>query len=363
MEFREDGPKQDGPKQDGLKQDRFKQDGLKEGGMGKERLRIYFAIAFGLPVLLGIFMGIGYRRGEEAAVALFPVVWMYLPATAVMAGALYARHKEKQTPALPLAFYLTFLIGTAGMVLLTVWNVFFPSMTNVALVNYAMMLLSLICLAELLALGKERREAYGLSFTQNGKKSLAGIGLFVVIYLLLTGVSIGISLLSGADSGIPSWNPAWPVWLFGIMPLNLVLSFTAFLGEEYGWRYYLQPVLQEKLGPKRGVILLGLLWGIWHLPINLFYYSPDTALQSVLVQLAGCVGMAVFFGWVYLRTGNVWAVTVIHFLNNNLGTALFGVSAAGVTRQWGDTVVTILLYLAVYLPFLWTREYREKKPV
>lgn len=355
---------------------------LNEERLRKEKLRIYFAIAFGMPVLLGIFMGIGFYRGEEAAVALFPIVWMFLPATAVMVGALYTDRKMRQAaggngaaenaapskkvsgkpqpPALPKAFYLTFIIGAAGMILLTVWNVFCPSMSHVALVNYWMMGMSLICLAELLALGKERREAYGLSFMKNGKKSLAGIGLFVVIYLLLTGVSIGIALLGGQSADEFAWNPAWASWLFLVMPLNLVLSFVAFLGEEYGWRYYLQPVMQERFGLKKGVILLGLLWGIWHLPINLFYYSPETALQSVLAQLAGCVGMGIFFGWVYLRTGNVWAVTVIHFLNNNLGMALFGVSAAGVERQWGDTMLAIVLYLAVYLPFLWTKEYRGK---
>lgn len=355
--------------------------------MSKERLRIYFALAFGMPVILGIFMAIGFHRGEDAAVSLFPMVWMYLPATAVMAGTLYADRKERRAardsgtagseeagahrmeekagaepkPALPRAFYLTFLIGTAGMVLLTVWNVFCPSMGNAVTVNYWMMAMSLICLVELLALGKGRREAWGLSFTKNGKRSLAGIGLFVLLYLLLTGISVGIAQLCGQDSSAFAWNPAWASWLFLIMPLNLVLSFTAFLGEEYGWRYYLQPVLQEKCGLRRGVIALGLLWGIWHLPINLFYYSPDTALQSVLVQLAGCVGMAVFFGWVYLRTQNVWAVTVIHFLNNNLGMALFGVSAAGVERQWGDTMLTIALYLMIYLPFLFTKEYRAKQ--
>ena len=67
-------------------------------------------------------------------------------------------------------------------------------------------------------------------------------------------------------------------------------------------------------------------------------------------------------GWVYLRTRNVWAVTAAHFLNNNLGLMLFGVSAAGVTLGWGDTVLSVLLYMVVYLPFLLTKEYRKGVP-
>ncbi|MCS4523181.1 CPBP family intramembrane metalloprotease [Clostridium botulinum] len=45
-------------------------------------------------------------------------------------------------------------------------------------------------------------------------------------------------------------------------------------GEEYGWRYFLQTAFQERLGKRKGIIFLGIIWGIWHLPLNLFYYSP-----------------------------------------------------------------------------------------
>ena len=39
-----------------------------------------------------------------------------------------------------------------------------------------------------------------------------------------------------------------------------------------------------------------------------------------------------------------------------------GVSAAGVTLGWGDTVLSVLLYMVVYLPFLLTKEYRKGVP-
>ena len=106
-------------------------------------------------------------------------------------------------------------------------------------------------------------------------------------------------MLTGSAQGF-SLNPYWAVNLAVSLPLNFVLSFTAFLGEEYGWRGFLQGELTERFGRRKGVILLGLLWGLWHLPLNLFYYSPQTSLQSIIGQLAGCVGMGIFFGWVYL---------------------------------------------------------------
>ena len=51
-----------------------------------------------------------------------------------------------------------------------------------------------------------------------------------------------------------------------------------FFGEEYGWRYYLQPVLQKRFGLRAGVIILGVVWGLWHIPDDLFrYYLPFSA--------------------------------------------------------------------------------------
>jgi membrane protease YdiL (CAAX protease family) len=44
--------------------------------------------------------------------------------------------------------------------------------------------------------------------------------------------------------------------------LGLLMGF----GEEYGWRGYLQSEL-IKIGKRRGVLLLGLIWGAWHYPV------------------------------------------------------------------------------------------------
>lgn len=325
----------------------------------KRMLQIFFAIAFGMPVILGIFMGIGFQKGLD--VTGFPLVWMYLPASAVMTGALLTQKKQEDSAdALPRALYITFPVITAVMAALTVLNVFLPDAGLAGLTNLLIYLSCFICFIEMVCLKKEKREQFGLCLTKNWKKGLAGIGIFVLLYLFLTALSLLFAQVTGGDMSGYSLNPYINIYIM-ILPVNLLLSYTAFFGEEYGWRYYLQPVLQEKFGLKKGVIVLGLLWGIWHLPINLFYYSPSTSIQSILVQIAGCVGMGVFFGWVYMRTQNVWAVATIHFLNNNLGMTLFLISSAGVERQWADTIMIIVCYLVVFLPFLLTKEYREKK--
>lgn len=103
--------------------------------------------------------------------------------------------------------------------------------------------------------------------------------------------------LQGGDAWaeyLTYWQSSAP-WLMALVLVpNFFLSFLPFFGEEYGWRYYLTPALQSRFGARRGALAVGVLWGLWHLPLNLFFYSPDTSLQSIAAQLVVCVTLGVF---------------------------------------------------------------------
>lgn len=318
----------------------------------KHATKIYFTITFGLPIILGIFMGMAYVNGIDTSI--FPLVWMYLPAFGVMTAAILTHDNEHP---IPKAFYYTFSFFTVVMIILCMVSVVIPRLYFAILINIVAMISCPVCFIEIICMKKEKREQYGLSFTVNLKRGISGIALFILLYLLICLLCFAAeNIFIGKTDGY-AIKPDAPIYL-AAMAINLLFSFTAFFGEEYGWRYFLQPILQKNFGLRRGVILIGLLWGIWHLPINLFYYSPETSLQSILTQLAGCVGMGIFFGWVYMRTRNIWAVTVIHFINNNVGNALFDASPSGVIWDWKTTLISISVYLLVYMPFLLTKEYQ-----
>ncbi|REJ63070.1 MAG: CPBP family intramembrane metalloprotease [Bacteroidetes bacterium] len=58
-----------------------------------------------------------------------------------------------------------------------------------------------------------------------------------------------------------------------IAPLNGllgILSGVGPLGEELGWRGYLQPIISKKKNDFQAAIIIGLIWAFWHLPIFLF---------------------------------------------------------------------------------------------
>lgn len=320
----------------------------------KKQLMIFVAMAFGLPILMGILMGISYYRGND--VSAFPAAQMYYPAAGVMLAMLFTKGKED---VLPKKFYIGFLIATAVMIITAVCSVIAPQLDWAILSQLPMILFSIIELILLLLEKKEVRLRYGLSFSGRQKgKSWFYIMLFFILYIFRLLLSY---VLEGDVSGFVKifTNP-----MTYFMMLNLVisffLSFSAFFGEEYGWRYFLQPILQKKFGLKGGVLLLGLAWGLWHLPINLFYYSPDTWIISVVLQIITCISLAIFFGYGYLKTENIWVPVVMHYINNNMIAVLTGsADLSGNVYRWIDIPLTLLVDL-VFILFLFSKVYRSK---
>ena len=321
---------------------------------------IFLAVAFGFTYLMGIPMGISYAQGNS--VALFPNAQMCYPAAGVMLAALITRKTDKN---LPRPFFIGFLVLTVLMALLCLGSVAAPGRGAfwTGLLNIIMMAGSILLWVLLGIAGKKRRRAYGLNW-KNGKASAAAVGIFVLLYIL----RMFISALPAGQAGDLGMILASPVtWIYLIaLPVNFFLVFVAFLGEEYGWRFYFQPVLQKRFGAKKGVLLLGVLWGLWHLPVNLFFYADSASrIQSILGQQVTCITIGIFFAWAYMKTDNIWVPTVLHFLNNNLIPIFSGSYSADVIEgqsiSWQSVVFSLVVNGIVLGVFLFTRYFREGK--
>ncbi|MCX6080710.1 MAG: CPBP family intramembrane metalloprotease [Chloroflexi bacterium] len=94
--------------------------------------------------------------------------------------------------------------------------------------------------------------------------------------------------------------------------LGLIITF----GEEYGWRGFLQAELVH-LGRIRGVLLLGVIWGIWHWPVIWMGYNyPGEPLLGSLLMVGYCIILAYFLAYAVFKSSGVWAAAYLHALNN-----------------------------------------------
>ena len=103
------------------------------------------------------------------------------------------------------------------------------------------------------------------------------------------------------------------LFFFSNLTLTLVLAATATaifaaLGEEIGWRGFLQEKLtHHKFGVLRGLILLGLIWGYWHIPCNLGGVNgkENVLLNTFVIFPLGVVFITFTIGWLRIRSGAI----------------------------------------------------------
>jgi uncharacterized protein len=94
--------------------------------------------------------------------------------------------------------------------------------------------------------------------------------------------------------------------------LGLIITF----GEEYGWRGFLQSQL-VRLGRVKGVLLLGVIWGVWHWPVIWMGYNyPGEPVLGSLMMVAYCVVLAFFLAYAVFKSKGVWTAAYLHALSN-----------------------------------------------
>lgn len=97
------------------------------------------------------------------------------------------------------------------------------------------------------------------------------------------------------------------------------IGFMIILGpvEEIGWRGFALPLLQRKMAPLWAGLVLGLIWGLWHLPAFVMSGTPQSA-WSFAPFLLGSVAVSVIMTPMFNRSGgSILLAALFHFQLNN----------------------------------------------
>ena len=106
------------------------------------------------------------------------------------------------------------------------------------------------------------------------------------------------------------------------------------LGEEVGWRGFLYPQLKARFGKRRGWLIGGVIWGMWHWPLMCltgYEYGTDYVGFPVVGMLIFCiftVAVGILCDWLYERTECIWIPSLLHGAVNAAGTVPMAVCAA-----------------------------------
>ena len=118
-----------------------------------------------------------------------------------------------------------------------------------------------------------------------------------------------------ADFAGPNWR--FPQVYLTEMGLSLTIGIAP-MWEEIGWRGFGQPYLQRLYGPVVGTLILGALWGVWHLPFffgPLAQTGPDATFISASIALVeftiGLTGLSVLMAWVLNNCGGSTLMAIL----------------------------------------------------
>lgn len=99
--------------------------------------------------------------------------------------------------------------------------------------------------------------------------------------------------------------------------LGPLLNFVNCFGEEWGWRGYLLPKMLEHFKLLPTLLIGGVIWGLWHMPITMLGHNyglgyPGYPFKGILAMCLFCIVIGAFFTYLTVRTGSCLPATFAH---------------------------------------------------
>ena len=91
-------------------------------------------------------------------------------------------------------------------------------------------------------------------------------------------------------------------------PIALIMFFLAALFENIGWMGYAFEPMSNRWGLFKSTLLLGVIWGLWHVPMYIFAIpEPEMIVAQVIVLIA----LRFIIVWLYSNTGKSVFIAIL----------------------------------------------------
>ncbi|MDH4138655.1 MAG: CPBP family intramembrane metalloprotease, partial [Anaerolineae bacterium] len=140
----------------------------------------------------------------------------------------------------------------------------------------------------------------------------------------------------------------------GLTVFNIFPGILTGFGEEFGHRGFMFPLLYQ-IKPWVGIVIGGLIWYAWHLPLALVVpqtvdYPLWQTLLNLVMMAIGSVCTFTYLAYVYVKSESVFVTSIAHIVMNNSAASFsyFAVIQNQVLANLGLTLTMIVVIAILY---------------
>ncbi|MBR4100966.1 MAG: CPBP family intramembrane metalloprotease [Oscillospiraceae bacterium] len=197
-------------------------------------------------------------------------------------------------------------------------------------------------------------------------------------YMIISAFLILQIFYSDVEPWFTTEDVAMKFWAYFSQIGTTLLLLLPFFGEEFGWRAYLTPKLEELMPTPAALIVSGILWGLWHAPLTVQGHNfgidyPGFPYLGILLMCVMCISLGTILTFLTKRTQSVFPAAIMHGINNQMGLGIFlmlfgseqliaQIESINHPKYFSPLLVTIALFGAVCFIIL-TRDYLKEKKI
>ncbi len=192
-------------------------------------------------------------------------------------------------------------------------------------------------IASFIALKKNDRVKNFVEWLKNVFDFKHGLTSYLLVIILSVLYVLPQCIVGGYEKGAP---------IYALIVLIPMMIFGGGL-EEAGWRYILQPELEEKCHYIVATIIVAVIWWLWHFPL---FHINGVGQQghSYIAFGIGVFGMAFALACVRRCTNSVWLCVLLHCIVNASG-AIYKIDDGIKPKAVMAGIMIVITLLIVYV--------------
>lgn len=133
--------------------------------------------------------------------------------------------------------------------------------------------------------------------------------------------------------------------------IGIIAGLLTATGEEIGWRGFLVPELNSRVGLIKTLLITGLFWCLWHFPLLIWggYMEGQSLIYSLIAFVLCVFPVGVICGLLSLESGSMWPCAFLHAAHNNYDQAIFDVITRGDDKLYYVSETGVFTIVCVWI--------------